>query len=84
VGKERLVCLARIIDETVNPIKEPGEPLGIETSRLVALREAVPKRVIGSPLGRAPPVTAEDAEITAVQEPEDQRADGNHYRCKCS
>jgi hypothetical protein len=82
VRKQRLVCLARIAEETVHAVEEGGQPSGVEPRRQIAPGEALSQRVIGLPLGCHPPVCAEDAEITPVDEAEDQAADDTDDRDK--
>jgi hypothetical protein len=69
-----------IAEEAINPVEELGELLGIERGRRVALGQAIPERVIGLPFGWPPSVSAEDAEVAPVNQPEDQRTDRQRDR----
>jgi len=73
--EERLTCLARITEETINPVEEPSKPFSVEASRYVALRKVIPEPIIHLSLGWNPSVCAENAEIAPIDVPEDQRKD---------
>jgi hypothetical protein len=79
VREERPVAHPSIAEKTVYPVEEPGEPLGIEMRGHVAHGETVPKCVVCLPFGRPPPICAEDAEISPVDEADDQAANGKQH-----
>jgi hypothetical protein len=75
-----LAPCADILEEVVNPVEEPGEPLGIKPGRDIALGKAFSECVIHLPLGTPPAVGAADAEIASVDPPEDQGAGRDQKR----
>jgi len=86
VGEERPVGIAGVPKEAVNPVEKPGEPLGVETRRNVALGQAVPDGIVGLPLGWLPPVCAEDEEVAPIYEAQDQGTNSENHRgkgCQC-
>jgi hypothetical protein len=76
VREECLVRFVSVTKEVVNPIEEPGEPLSIQPGGHIALGEAFTQRVIGLTLCGFPPVSPENAEVTAIKEAQNHGTDG--------
>jgi hypothetical protein len=79
VREEGPVGHARVTEEVVNPVKEPGEAFGIETGCQVPFGETVPQCVIGLPLGWFARISAEDAEIAVIYEAQNPGTDGSDH-----